>query len=120
MQSEGRLHSHGSFISWATSTSHFTQCSYSLLTISKGDRGGHQICIRVTQTGQPMNLHRFWDGEATTLRTRQEFQRASSPNLRTQTLNHGQKRATRLRRRLLIETMGCLVHREMETRTARL
>ena len=54
----------------------------------KGDRGGNQICVRVTQAGQPMNLHRFWDGvitssqnltrlrnEATALRNRQEFQR---------------------------------------------
>jgi S1/P1 Nuclease len=54
-----------------------------------GDRGGNQICIRVTQAGQPMNLHRFWDGvitssqnltrlqnEATALRNRQAFQRS--------------------------------------------
>jgi S1/P1 Nuclease len=54
-----------------------------------GDRGGNQICVRVTQAGQPMNLHRFWDGvitsssnltrlrnEATSLRDRQEFQRS--------------------------------------------
>src|SRR5215475_14696914 len=31
-----------------------------------GDRGGNQICVRVTQAGQPMNLHRFWDGVITT------------------------------------------------------
>ncbi|MGH8527138.1 MAG: S1/P1 nuclease, partial [Gammaproteobacteria bacterium] len=54
----------------------------------QGDRGGNEICVRVTQAGQPMDLHRFWDGvitsssnvtrlrnEATTLRNRQEFQR---------------------------------------------
>src|SRR5262247_2766708 len=54
----------------------------------KGDRGGNEICVRVTQTAQPMNLHRFWDGvitssqnlirlrnEAMALRNRQEFQR---------------------------------------------
>jgi S1/P1 Nuclease len=54
-----------------------------------GDRGGNEICVRVTQAGQPMDLHRFWDGvitsssnltrlrnEATTLRNRQEFQRS--------------------------------------------
>src|SRR5437016_4362903 len=48
----------------------------------------HEICVRVTQTGQPMDLHRFWDGvitsssnltrlrnEATALQNRQEFQR---------------------------------------------
>jgi S1/P1 Nuclease len=27
----------------------------------KGDRGGNQICVQATQSGQPMNLHRFWD-----------------------------------------------------------
>jgi hypothetical protein len=30
-----------------------------------GDRGGNEICVRVTQTGQPMDLHRFWDGVIT-------------------------------------------------------
>ena len=54
----------------------------------QGDRGGNEICVRMTQAGQPMDLHRFWDGvitsssnltrlrnEATALRDRQEFQR---------------------------------------------
>jgi S1/P1 Nuclease len=54
----------------------------------QGDRGGNEICVRVTQSGQPMDLHRFWDGvitsssnltrlrnEATALRDPQEFQR---------------------------------------------
>jgi hypothetical protein len=53
----------------------------------KGDRGGNQICIRVTPPGEPMSLYRFWDGvitssqnltrlrnEATALRNREEFQ----------------------------------------------
>ena len=53
----------------------------------RGDRGGNEICVRVTHAGQSMDLHRFWDdvitssqnltrirNEATTLRTRQEFQ----------------------------------------------
>jgi hypothetical protein len=53
-----------------------------------GDRGGNEICVRVTQAAQPMDLHRFWDGvitsssnltrlrnEATALRNHQEFQR---------------------------------------------
>jgi S1/P1 Nuclease len=60
----------------------------------QGDRGGNQICIRVTQAGQPMDLHRFWDGvitsssnltrlrnEATALRNRQEFQRSQLTEL---------------------------------------
>jgi S1/P1 Nuclease len=61
---------------------------------SQGDRGGNQICIRVTPTGQPMPLHRFWDGvitssqnltrlrnEATRLRNRQDFQRSQLTEL---------------------------------------
>ena len=60
----------------------------------KGDRGGNEICVRVTQTRQPMDLHRFWDGvitsssnltrlrnEATALRNRQEFQRSQLTEL---------------------------------------
>jgi S1/P1 nuclease len=60
----------------------------------KGDRGGNEICIQVTQAGQPMDLHRFWDGvitssqnltrlrnEATRLRNRQEFQRSQLTEL---------------------------------------
>jgi hypothetical protein len=88
----------------------------------KGDRGGNEICVRVTQTGQPMDLHRFWDGVITTsssnvtrLRnearrseTARSFSEISSPNLGTLTLMPGQKRATRLRRRSLIATMGGL------------
>ena len=27
-----------------------------------GHRGGNEICVRVTQARQPMDLHRFWDG----------------------------------------------------------
>ena len=34
-----------------------------------GDRGGNEICVRVTQTGQPMDLHRFWDGVITSRRS---------------------------------------------------
>ncbi len=59
-----------------------------------GDRGGNEICVRVTQAGPPMDLHRFWDGvitsssnptrlrnEATALRNRQEFQRSQLTEL---------------------------------------
>jgi S1/P1 Nuclease len=31
----------------------------------RGDRGGNEICVRVTQAGQPMDPHRFWDGVIT-------------------------------------------------------
>jgi hypothetical protein len=34
----------------------------------QGDRGGNKICVRVTQAGQPMDLHRFWDGVITSTR----------------------------------------------------
>jgi len=60
----------------------------------KGDRGGNEICVRVSQAGQPMDLHRFWDGvitsssnltrlqnEGTALRNRQEFQRGQLTEL---------------------------------------
>jgi hypothetical protein len=60
----------------------------------QGDRGGNEICVRATQAGQPMDLHRFWDGvitsssnltrlrnEATALRNRQEFQRSQLTEL---------------------------------------
>src|SRR5262245_19339307 len=60
----------------------------------QGDRGGNQICVRASQAGQPMDLHRFWDGlitssqnltrlrnEATALRNRQEFQRSQLTEL---------------------------------------
>jgi hypothetical protein len=60
----------------------------------QGDRGGNEICVRMTQAGQPMDLHRFWDGvitsssnltrlrnEAMALRNRQEFQRSQLTEL---------------------------------------
>jgi hypothetical protein len=31
----------------------------------QGDRGRNEICVRVTQADQPMDLHRFWDGVIT-------------------------------------------------------
>jgi hypothetical protein len=60
----------------------------------KGDRGGNEICVRMTPAGQLMDLHRFWDGvitssqnltrlrnEATALRNREEFQRSQLTEL---------------------------------------
>jgi S1/P1 Nuclease len=60
----------------------------------KGDRGGNEICVRATPAGQPMDLHRFWDGvitssqnltrlrnEATALRNRQGFERSQLTEL---------------------------------------
>jgi S1/P1 Nuclease len=68
----------------------------------QGDRGGNEICVRVTQVGQPMVLHRFWDGvitsssnltrlrnQATALGNRQEFQRSQLTELRAPTLSRG-------------------------------
>jgi hypothetical protein len=102
------------------------------LDYPNGDRGGNEICVRVTQFGQPMDLHRFWDGvitssqnltrlrnEATALRNRQEFSGASSPNLGKLTLSRGQKRVSRLRRRSLIATAGLSGVPEVRIRIAR-
>jgi S1/P1 Nuclease len=60
----------------------------------KGDRGGNEICVRATEAGQSMDLHRFWDGvttsssnltrlrnEASALRNRQGFQRSQLTEL---------------------------------------
>ena len=60
----------------------------------QGERGGNEICVWVTEAGQAMDLHRFWDGvittssnltrlrnEATALRDRQEFQRSQLTEL---------------------------------------
>jgi S1/P1 Nuclease len=74
-----------------------------------GDRGGNEICVRVTQAGRPMDLHRFWDGvitssqnltrlgnEATALRNRQEFQRSQLTELAsTENQSHRQQRFIR-------------------------
>jgi hypothetical protein len=114
IQNEGQSRSRGSSIWLATSTSPYTRRSSSPLTIHEATGAGNEICVTVTQAGQPMDPHRFWDGvitsssnltrlrnEATTLRNRQEFSGASSPNLQPLTLSRGLKRATRLRRRSL-------------------
>src|SRR5262245_51529944 len=39
-----------------------------------GDRGGNQICVRVTQAGQLLNLHRFWDGVITSARISRSYE----------------------------------------------
>jgi hypothetical protein len=79
-----------------------------------------------------MDLHRFWDGvitsssnltrlrnDATALRNRQRFSKVNLPNLRALTLNLGPKRATRLRRRSVTETMGGLGFRRVGVWIAR-
>ena len=71
-----------------------TLCSLFTVDYPKGDRGGNEICVRVTQTGQPLDLHRFWDGVITSsqnlmrlrndvaaLRNREEFQRSQLTEL---------------------------------------
>jgi S1/P1 Nuclease len=60
----------------------------------EGDGGGNELCVRVSQASQPMNLHRFWNAvitsssnltrlrnEATSLKNRQEFQRSQLTEL---------------------------------------
>src|SRR5262249_32422340 len=71
-----------------------TLCSLFTVDYPKGDRGGNEICVRVTQTGQPLDLHRFWDGVITSsqnlmrlrndvaaLRNREEFQQSQLTEL---------------------------------------
>jgi len=85
----------------------------------QGDRGGNEICVRVTQAGQPMDLHRFWDGvitssqnmtrlrnDATVLRGRQEFQRSQLTELTNTDFESWAKESSRLRRRLPIVAAG--------------
>ena len=98
-----------------------------------GDRGGNQICIRVTQAGQPTDLHRFWDGLITSsqnltrlrneatgrLETARSFSGVSLPNLRARALSRGPKRVSRLRRRLLTETGEGLGFQRARSWTAR-
>jgi hypothetical protein len=76
---------------WRTS---FHTAQLFTLEYPQGDRGGNEICVQVSQVGQPMDLHRFWDGvitsnsnvtrlrnEATALLNRQEFQRSQLTEL---------------------------------------
>jgi hypothetical protein len=93
----------------------------------------NEICVRMTQAGQPMDLHRFWDGvntsssnlthlrnEATALRNRQEFQRSQLTELASTGFESwGQRRASRLRRRLLTGMGGGLGVRRVGLWTAR-
>jgi hypothetical protein len=61
---------------------------------TNGDRGGNAICVRASQTGKPIDLHRFWDGlitssqnvttlrnEATALRNRPDFSKGQLTEL---------------------------------------
>ena len=78
-----------------------------------------------------MDLHRFWDGvitsssnltrlrnEATALRNRQEFQRSQLTELANTDFERGQKRASRLRRRLLTGTRDGLEAQGVRIRIA--
>src|SRR5262245_36666779 len=56
--------------------------------------------------------------DATALRNRQEFQRSQLTELASSDFESWQKKASTLPQRLLIETMGGLVFRELETKTA--
>src|SRR5215468_4765824 len=94
MLDERPLRLRGSSILWATYINPYTRRSYSALIIRRAIGGGNEICVRVTRAGQPMALHRFWDGvitsssnltrlrnEATALRNRHEFQRSQLSEL---------------------------------------
>jgi hypothetical protein len=90
------LRSRGYFILWATYTKPLHTAQLFTIDYPQGDRGGNEICMRVTQAGQPMDLHRFWDGVITSssnltrlrnvaaaLRNRHEFQRSQLTELAT-------------------------------------
>src|SRR6266536_2992189 len=96
-------------------------------------RSSNEICVRVTQAGQPMDLHRFWDGvitsssnltrlrnEATALRNRQEFQRSQLTELANSDFESWAKeRVSRLRPSLPIKTESWAEVAEPGIRTAR-
>jgi hypothetical protein len=82
-----------------------------------GDRGGNEICVRVSQAGQPMDLHRFWDGvitsssnltrlrnDATRLRNRQEFQRSQLTELGNTDFEWWAKESFEIASKMLIAT----------------
>jgi hypothetical protein len=98
----------------------------------RGDRGGNEICVRVTQAGQPMDLHKFWDrSDYLKPKPHPASKRGhgapkpprvggvSSPNLRIATLTRGLKRASRLRRRSLTVMGDGLGFRGVAAWTAR-
>jgi hypothetical protein len=85
----------------------------------QGDRGGNEICIRVTQAGQPMDLHRFWDrvitssqnltrigNQATALGNRQEFQRSQLTELASMDFESWAKESFEIAAKIAYVTVG--------------
>ena len=60
--SKRQLRSPGSSISFGDIHQPLHTAQLFTVDYPDGDRGGNAICVRVTQSGQPMDLHRFWDG----------------------------------------------------------
>src|SRR5262245_33001216 len=60
-ESERLSPSRGSSTLWATHISLCALRSCSVLSIPRVTEGGNEICVRVSQGGQTMNLHRFWE-----------------------------------------------------------
>jgi S1/P1 Nuclease len=99
MKNESNLEQKGIALAWLfhlVGDIHQPLHTAQLFTVDypNGDKGGNAICVRVTQAGQPMDLHRFWDrvitsssnltrlrNDATALRNRQEFQRSQLTEL---------------------------------------
>src|SRR5262249_15638543 len=82
---------------------------------SHGDRGSNKVLRPGDEGGQPMDLHRFWDGvittsqnltrlrnEATGSETGRSFSGISLPNWRAPTLSHGNQSDRRINLRLLV------------------
>jgi len=108
-----------SFILWAIYTSPYTRRSYSLLSIQRVIRGGNEICVRVSPAGQPVDLHRFWDGAitsssdlsrqrnaATEMRNRTGFVKSQLSELLSTNHDAWAKESSRLQRKLLTKTGG--------------
>jgi len=97
-----------------------------------GDRGGNEICVRVTHAGQSMDLHRFWDGvitsssnlarlrnEATALRNRQEFQRSQVTELASTDFEAWARESFEIATKIAYRNGGQLGFRRVRSWTAR-
>jgi S1/P1 Nuclease len=55
----------------------------------QGDRGGNEICVRVTEGGQPMDLHRFWDGVITSSSNLTRLRKLNWEGISSSAMTHG-------------------------------
>src|SRR5262245_57933856 len=113
-------------------TSHCIRHSYSLLTILTAIEAGTKPCCGLLNAGQPVDLHRFWDGvitssqnftrlrnEAIALRTRPEFQRVDLTELANAGFDSWTKESYEIATKIASRNGGGLGHREVAMRSAR-